>query len=415
MTRRVVVCGAGAAGLAVACALGRLGIEVLLLEKRPRPAPVAKGELLQPGSLRILREWGVAERLTAAGAVRLGRLVVRDVAGTPQVDLNYGDLPAADRWLLAHDYSTILETLTASVPSTVEVRRGVLVEALLCTDGRVCGVRADQEDIPAALVVAADGLSSRLRGDAGIAVTRSDYPHRLLALELQDVPEVERDLSAYVTDRGLRLRYPLPSGRVRLYAQVGKHELRGVDSEGLTKWTDRLVTETPALKPLTDAIRVALPRRQVLPVSRFLAPRLEVPGLALVGEAGHAVHPMVAQGMNSTIADAHWLATVLRQGGSLAPSVVDHALRRYTEERLVDLKHIGRTSHNAARMITDLSPAGMLLGRRALRCTGANRRISYTIMHTMAGLGVHPLTPLDRLHQIGLLPDPRARRLPAWA
>ena len=413
MTRRVVVCGAGVAGLATACALGRLGIEVLLLEKREHPAPVAKGEVFQPGSLRILREWGVADRLAEAGALRLDRLVARDVAGAPQLDLDYGDLPAADHWLLAHDYPTILRVLTDSLPSTVEFRRGVLVEGLLWAGGRVSGVRADGEDVPAALVVAADGLSSRLRRDAGIEVTRQEYPHRLLALELLGAPEVEPDFSAYVTGRGLRLRYPLPGGRVRLYAQVGEHELRGAAELG--EWAAGLVTETPALVPLRDAITAALPRRQVLPVSRFLAPRLEVPGLALTGEAGHAVHPMAAQGMNSAIADAHGLATVLRQGGSLAPSVVDNALRRYAGTRRADLEHIGRTSHNAARMITDLSRAGMLLGRRALRCTGANRRISYTVMHTMAGLGAHRLSPLDRLHQIGLLPDPRARRRPAWA
>ncbi|MFD0489483.1 hypothetical protein ACFQ0O_23495 [Saccharopolyspora spinosporotrichia] len=66
-------------------------------------------------------------------------------------------------------------------------------------------------------------------------------------------------------------------------------------------------------------------------------------------------------------------------------------------------------------MITDLSWVGRFAGRRALRGTGGNDRIRYTVMHTMSGLGVHPLTPLDRLHQLGVLPDPRARRLPAWA
>jgi hypothetical protein len=66
-------------------------------------------------------------------------------------------------------------------------------------------------------------------------------------------------------------------------------------------------------------------------------------------------------------------------------------------------------------MLTDLSWLGRAIGRRALRHTGANRRLSYTVMHNMSGLGAHELSPLDRLHQIGLLPDPRARRRPAWA
>lgn len=411
----VVVCGAGVAGLAAACALGRLGRSVLLLDKQEQVRPVAKGEVLQPGSLAILHDWGVAGRLEAAGALRLGKLVARDTQGRPRMVLDYTRLPSRHNWLLAHDYPAILEALTKSLPDTVEFRRGARVTGLVSTGGRVTGVRLAEGSVESALVVAADGMSSRLRREAGIDIRRVEYPHRLVALELRDAPEIEADFSAYVTPRGLRLRYALPDKRIRFYAQVGPDEFRGLSGEELDHWAAGVVRETPALAPLEESIRANLTGRQVLPVSRFLAPSLAVPGLALAGESGHAVHPMAAQGMNSAIADAHELATVLRQGGSLVPAVVDHALVRYSAARRENLAHIGRTSHNAARMTTDLSWAGRFAGGRALRGTGRNDRIRYTVMHTMAGLGVHPLTPLDRLHQFGLLPDPRTRRLPAWA
>ncbi|PKW17966.1 FAD-dependent oxidoreductase [Saccharopolyspora spinosa] len=415
MTYDVVVCGAGVAGLAAACALGRLGRRVLLVDKQERVRPVAKGEVFQPGALAILHEWGVATRLEAAGALRLGMLVARDAEGRAQMALDYARLPAQRNWLLAQDYPAILEALTKSLPDNVEFSRGKLITGLLSSGGRITGVRIGDDVVEAALVVAADGMSSRLRREAGIEIRRDDYPHRLVALELHDAPEVEPDFSAYVTPRGLRLRYPLPDGRIRLYAQTGTHEMRGLSADGLDRWATDLVRETPALAPLEESIRTNLAARQLLPVSRFLAPSLAVPGLALVGDSGHTVHPMAAQGMNSAIADAHELATMLRQGGSLAPSAVDHALTRYSAARRENLAHIGRTSHNAARMITDLSWVGRFAGRRALRGTGGNDRIRYTVMHTMSGLGVHPLTPLDRLHQLGLLPDPRARQLPSWA
>jgi 2-polyprenyl-6-methoxyphenol hydroxylase-like FAD-dependent oxidoreductase len=405
----VVVCGAGVAGLATACALGGLGYRVLVLEKRPRPQPVAKGEVLQPGSLQVLRDWGVTERLEAAGAVRLSRLVARDATGTPQMELDYRRLPTAQPWLLAHDYPTILQALTDALPAGVEVRRGVLVEELLHDGGRVAGVRCGAERVAARLVVAADGVSSRLRRAAGLSTSRRDYDHRLAAFELDDA-QVEPDFSAYVTDGGLRLRYPLPGARVRLYVQIRPDELRGVDADGLRRWADGVLAGCPALDPVAEAFRAGAGRRQVLPVSRALAGRLATPGLALVGESGHAVHPMAAQGMNSAIADAHELATLLRQGGSLASAVVDHALTRYDHGRRRALAHIGRTSHNAARMITE----GSWIGRRALAGTGGNDRIRHEVMHTMSGLGVRRLTPLDRLHQIGVLPDPRSARLPSW-
>ena len=426
MRTDVVVCGAGVGGLAAAHALGSLGLRVLLVDKLAGPTTAAKGEVLQPGALRILSGWGVTRRLQERGALRLSHLVARDPEGRPQMALEYDRLPGEANWLLAHDYPAILAALTDGLAPTVDFRRGVLVRGPLRDDtGRISGVTlrlgpdAADQDVHAPLVVAADGISSRLRREAGIEVQRQEYPHRLVAFDIHDAPPTEPDFSAYVSGRGLRLRYPLPGGRVRLYVQTAPDELRGLDRDGLLRWTDRLLAEVPGLAALGDALPAALDSRQALPVSRFLAPRLSAPGLALVGESGHAVHPMAAQGMNSSVCDAHCLAEAIgaHRGGSgdLDPSGVDTALRAYASERLSDLAHVGRTSHNAARMITDLSWAGRTLGRRAMRHTGANTRLRYTVMHNMAGLGVHELSLLDRLHQIGLLPDPRGRRLPAWA
>ncbi|WP_433331025.1 FAD-dependent oxidoreductase [Spirillospora sp. CA-294931] len=412
MNADAVVCGAGAGGLAAACALGGLGLQVLLVEKQLKPRPIAKGEVLQPGALRILRQWGVAQRLERLDAVRLAQLVARDPFGQSLMALDYHQLNTDDPWLLAHDHPTILAALADSLPANVEVRRGVLVERpLRADDGRVLGVRLAEDgrgyDVHAALVVAADGVSSRLRRAIGIDPRRAEYPHRLVSFDVSDAPETPNAFTAYVAERGLRLCYPLPGGRVRLYAQVKPDELRGADAARLARWARGLLDEVPALKPLTDPLMANLDARQLFPVGRFLTPRLAAPGLALLGESAHAVHPMAAQGMNSSIADAECLARAVASHGT-----TDDALRAYQRERLPNLVHIGRMSHNAAVMLTDTSWRGRLLGRRAARNTGANPRLRRIVTFNMSGLGVHTLTPLDRLHQIGLLPDPRAHDVP---
>ncbi len=428
MRADVVVCGAGVAGLATAHALGALGLEVLVVDKQATFTTAAKGEVLQPGALNILRGWGVTPLLEQHGALRLCRLVARDRVGQVRMALDYDQLPGATNWLLAQDHPLILSTLAEHLPDTVQVRWGVLAGALSrAGDGRVTGVRLRgaeaEEQVDARLVVAADGISSRLRkavdvpvGKTGHApVNKTDYPHRLVALDIHGA-DVEPDFTAYATGRGLRLCYPLPGGRVRLYVQTQPDELRGLDDDALVRWAEGLVDDLPALAAFGDALTESLHTRQLLPVSQFLAGTLTAPGLALVGESGHMVHPMAAQGMNSAIVDAHELAVRIGAiSARLDPSDVDRALAEYQAARLPNLAHIGQTSHNAARMLTDLSWLGRTLGRSALRHTGANRRLSYTVMHNMSGLGTHRITPLDRLHQIGLLPDPRARRLPAWA
>ncbi|OLR93603.1 FAD-dependent oxidoreductase [Actinokineospora bangkokensis] len=405
----VVVSGAGVAGLSAAHALGGLGLRVLVLDKQREVRPIPKGELLQPGATGVLRDWDVAPGLGSRGALRLSGLVARDSAGEALMTMDYTTLGTDRPWLLVHDYHVILDALARTLPPSVELRRGAVVRNLL--DGPVAGVRVDDGDVSARLVVAADGVSSRLRRDAGIGFDRVDYPHRLAAFELVDQPLTD-DVSTYATSRGLAMRYSLPGGRARLYVQIGPDELRGVSDAG--GWVDGVIRDVPAFAPLRDAIVHAWPTRQVLPVGRALAKTLTSGRLVLIGESAHAVHPAAGQGMNSSIIDAASLAAHLSDG-DLSDGALLPRLRVWSGERRQALEHVGTTSHNATRMITDRSPLGRALGRRALRKTGGNRRLSFTIMHNMAGLGRHPLTPLDRLHQLGILPDPRGGRIPSWA
>jgi 2-polyprenyl-6-methoxyphenol hydroxylase-like FAD-dependent oxidoreductase len=255
-------------------------------------------------------------------------------------------------------------------------------------------------------------MSSRLRREAGIEAPGTAYPHRLVSFELPQRLPGPAELSAYATDRGMRLVYPLPRGRTRLYVQVRPGELRAVGRDGLPEWARGVLAGTPALRELAGPLLASLDRRNVLGVWRFTAPALTAPGLALVGDAAHCVHPMAAQGANTAIGDADRLAAHLAD----APGAdgADEALRGYADERGPALAHIDRTSHNAARMITMTSRTGRLLGRRAARRTGANPRLARTIAYNMSGLGVIPLTPLDRFQQFGLLPDRRSHLAPRF-
>jgi 2-polyprenyl-6-methoxyphenol hydroxylase-like FAD-dependent oxidoreductase len=142
-------------------------------------------------------------------------------------------------------------------------------------------------------------------------------------------------------------------------------------------------------------------------VYRLRAQRLSVPGLALVGETAHAVHPMAAQGVNSSLSDAETLSAALA-----GESTVDRALEAYQAARRPRLDHIATVSHNAARMITALSGAPKLLGARMMRRTAANPRLLRQTAGNLSGTDVRPLTFVDRLYQLGLLVDRHANTPP---
>lgn len=414
----VVICGSGVAGLAVACALGRHGLDVALLEKKRRQPPIPKGEVLQPGSLNIFHGWDVLRTLEARRAVRLNRLVARQPDGAELLTMDFGTLGAERRWMLAHDHTTILECLGDSLGTTVRWRRGVLVKDVIRdASGRVVGVRAAegdrQYDVRARLVVAADGMSSRLRKLSGMTANPVAYGHRLLSFELPGTPAVDDEVSTYVTSRGMVMIYPLPDDRTRVYVQVAADELRKADQARLRRWCDELLAAVPALGALAAAFQDSLGTRQFLPVWRYRASSLVRPGITLVGEAAHGEHPLTAQGMNTAISDGHTLAARLATVDITEDAAVDRALRAYEDERIDRIRAIHTMCHNAARMMTSTSRGGRRLGLRLLNRTARNRRLRYLATYNMSGIGMRPLRTRDRLIQLGVLPDPSARSFTA--
>jgi 2-polyprenyl-6-methoxyphenol hydroxylase-like FAD-dependent oxidoreductase len=404
----VVICGAGVAGLAAAVALGRHGLDVVLLDKKRVQPRIAKGEVLKPGSLAILHDWDVLPAFEARKPTRLNRLVARDSRGGELVTMDFETLGDRWSWMLAHDYTTILECLGESLGASVSWRRGVLAEDLVRDPGgRIAGVRTPDGEIRGRVVLAADGMSSRLRKAAGLSVNPVAYPHRLLSFELTGAQVPADEVSAHVTRRGLVMIYPLPEDRARVYVQVTTDELRTTDAVRLAGWCDELVAAVPALRPYATALTASLGTRQLLPVHHYQATSVVAPGLVLLGEAAHSVHPLAAQGMNTSIGDAHALAPHLAGADLGDDRSVDAALRAYEEERLPWVHGIQTMSHNAARMMTSTSLLGRMLGRRLLSGTGRNPRLRYQITYNMSGLGLRPLTTLDRLAQLGLLPARR--------
>jgi 2-octaprenyl-6-methoxyphenol hydroxylase len=68
------------------------------------------------------------------------------------------------------------------------------------------------------------------------------------------------------------------------------------------------------------------------PLQRVLARHWVQPGLALIGDAAHAIHPLAGQGVNLGFADAQCLADRLARRGSLS-AIGDLAVLRSYERR----------------------------------------------------------------------------------
>src|SRR5215469_9223700 len=81
----VIILGAGIGGSALAAALARGGLDVLLLEKSTTYADRVRGEALSPWGVTEARRLGLEGALTAAGAHYVGKMVGYDEVATPEL------------------------------------------------------------------------------------------------------------------------------------------------------------------------------------------------------------------------------------------------------------------------------------------------------------------------------------------
>jgi 2-polyprenyl-6-methoxyphenol hydroxylase-like FAD-dependent oxidoreductase len=411
----VVICGGGVGGLALAVALGRQGRRAIVLERRRHDTPVHKGEFLQPRTLRVFAEWTTLPLLMERGALFIKGMENRSADGEYLGRLDYELLPRPFNHGLVHYYHDIKSALYDSAKTLTDIRFGVRATELLRDEaGRIVGVRfaseREQGEIRTHLVVGTDGMASECREAAGIAGKVIPYRHQLMALDLEEVTALEAQNIGFVSADGVRVLYPMPGRRARLYIQIETGEFKAIKEMGMAKWRERLLRVTPGLDIIGDRLPPDFKRAQVLGAWRFCAPTWIAPGLALAGDAAHCVHPIAGQGMNTAIMDAFELARALQvhsRGDTLNANNVDAALDEYNRARRPQFQHIARLCHYMSLYCTSRSA----LLRRAVqfmaRSNRENRRLQYILAYNMAGLGVRRFTWKDRLYQFGILTDPK--------
>lgn len=275
---KAIVVGGGIGGLAAAVSLRRVGWEVQVLERAAAFGEIGAGVGVMPNALRALEWMGLADEVR-----RLG---------TPRVS---GGIRGSDGRWLAHLPDVGQEKVIAMHRADLH---GVLLRALpseiLFNNVEVTGV----EELDADLVVAADGINSRLRGallpDAPGPVYAGATAWRGVAPGPWDLP-----ISQTLGPGGEAGILPLGDGRVCWYVAAVAPAQADLDPvELFGGWHDPL----PELVASTaDVIRHDIYQLPLLPT--FVSGRV-----ALLGDAAHAMTPYLGQGACMALEDAVTLA-----------------------------------------------------------------------------------------------------------
>ncbi|MFI5313433.1 MAG: NAD(P)/FAD-dependent oxidoreductase [Candidatus Dormibacteria bacterium] len=166
-----VVVGAGPSGAATALVLSRAGHAVTVLDRARFPRDKACGEGLMPPGVACLRRLGVLDDVLATRAPRIRGVAYTHGSGTAAA---YAPFPAplsgGEPWALGvrrTDFDAVLVEAVRRAPG-VTLLEGVRATGVVRgAAGRITGVTTEARPILADVVIAADGLHSRLRAAAG--------------------------------------------------------------------------------------------------------------------------------------------------------------------------------------------------------------------------------------------------------
>jgi len=340
---RTVVAGGGPGGMLLAYLLARAGLPVTLLERHHDFDRDFRGDSLHPWTLELLDRLGLAGRLLEQPHIKARQFRFRTPRGlVPTSD--YGLLDTPYNYVALMPQARFLDFLAAEAATleTFELRTGAGVSGLLGTgtaDDPVRGVRLrDGEEIPAGLVVAADGRFSKIRGLAGLTAQSQGATTDLLWFALPqyatDPPDADVDL--FFGERhyvGL-LGGPVPAAdppdpRVTGRWQVGLSLPKGGYAElrerGVEYVRREVGTRVPWLADRT-ALLPDLSAATLLSVDISRVPVWHRAGLLLIGDAAHVISPVGGNGIlmacQDALAAADRLVPALRGGGVPGPDVL---------------------------------------------------------------------------------------------
>ncbi|POP42827.1 2-octaprenyl-3-methyl-6-methoxy-1,4-benzoquinol hydroxylase [Superficieibacter electus] len=334
----VAVIGGGMVGGALALGLAQHGFTVTVIECAAPPAfdagaqPDVRISAISAASVSLLQSLGVWDAVQKMRAHPYRRLetwewqsahVVFDAAELKLPYLGYmveNNVLQSALWQALEAHPQVSLRVPASVKS---LRHDGERQVLELDDGDTLTVK---------LVVGADGANSQVRQMAGIGIHAWHYQQAcmLISVECENAPG--DSTWQHFTPAGPRAFLPLFDNRASLVWYDTPARIRQLSTLSMPQLAREITQHFPAR--LGDVTPVAA---GAFPLTRRHALKYVLPGLALVGDAAHTIHPLAGQGVNLGYRDVDALLDVLAGARSYGEDWASHpVLKRYQRRRMAD-------------------------------------------------------------------------------
>lgn len=331
----VLVVGGGMVGslFALLFKQGAPALNILVIDSEVSVAPAADAPFalrvsaINQSSEALIARAGCGDALAQMRQCRFTHMQVWDADGTGQVSFNAAYINTSHLGSLIEN-QCLQAVLTQALGPMLRVTRLHSLQRL--AQGWQATL-ADGSVLQPALVVGADGALSRVREAAGIPVITRDYgQHGLVCTVRTQQPHQHTAWQRF-----------LPDGPLAFLPLADPHQCSIVWTLSSPQAQAMLATDAASFEQaLAQAFEsrlgavTLLGERAAFPLLARHAERYSEPGLVLIGDAAHSIHPLAGQGVNLGFLDAAALAAemlaVLRAG---LPAHHERALRRYSRVR----------------------------------------------------------------------------------
>ena len=321
----VLIVGGGLVGLTLVNALRGSRLSVRLIDGQSPPqlsaraAGSCQGHALVAGvsprvsainlaSEALLKRIG-AWPAPAAQQCAYNQMSVWDSCGTASIQFD-ADLAVADHLgtIIENDQLTqaLFDRGLSVDEAQIDYDHGV--EAIERIDGGYRVSLVGGESISCKLLVGADGGASTVRALTQVKTLEWSYQQAALVTTIETQAPHQGVARQCFTSVGALAFLPLANPRhcSVVWSTATTAELLALDDRQLCQ---RLTQSSEAV--LGEVL--AVDQRFSFPLRQRHALRYIQPGLALIGDAAHTIHPLAGQGANLGFADAQALAMVLQQ------------------------------------------------------------------------------------------------------